>query len=79
MTELKPCHKCGRNVKIRQEWHYNKTRLAIHCKCGNHLATYWVYRGEPLPVSREDFASIWNIMERTDGMARGGKMEEVEE
>ena len=26
---LKPCHKCGRNVKIRQEWRFNKTRLAI--------------------------------------------------
>lgn len=61
---LKPCHKCGRNVKIRQEWHFNKTRLAIDCKCGNHLTTDWVYRGEPLPVSREHFAISWNTMEQ---------------
>ena len=64
MTELKPCHKCRRNVKIRQEWHFNKTRLSIDCKCGNHLATDWVYKGEPLPLSREDFTILWNIMEQ---------------
>lgn len=71
--KLVPCHKCGRNVKIRQEWHFNQTRLAIHCKCGNHLATDWVYRGEPLPVSRDYFASIWNTTEQLTSWLEEGK------
>lgn len=56
---LKPCPTCGRAVKIRPEWHYNKTRLAIHCKCGRHAATEWTWRGEPLPP-REELAERWN-------------------
>lgn len=56
---LASCHKCGRNVKIRQEWHFNKTRLAIHCKCGNHLATDWTWRGDPM-VPREYLVDRWN-------------------
>ena len=55
--ELRPCT-CGKAVKIRQEWHYNKTRLTIHCKCGNHMATDWVYKGEPL--NREEIRRRWN-------------------
>lgn len=62
--KLVPCHKCGRNVKIRQEWHFNKTRLAIDCKCGNHLVTDWVYRGEVPPVNQEGLAHVWNLIQR---------------
>ena len=47
------CPKCGRAVKVRQMWHYNQTRMEIHCKCGKHLASDWVYRGEPLPTKEE--------------------------
>jgi hypothetical protein len=65
---LKPCPTCGRAVKIRQEWHYNKTRLAIHCKCGHHVATEWSYRGEPLTKTREEFSAAWN--EHVDDVLR---------
>lgn len=65
---LKPCPTCGRAVKIRQEWHYNKTRLTIHCKCGHHVATEWSYRGEPLAQTREEFSAAWN--EHVDDVLR---------
>lgn len=56
---LKPCPKCGRAVRIRQEWHYNQTRLAIHCKCGRHAATAWTWRGDPM-IPRELLVDRWN-------------------
>ena len=60
MTELKPCPKCGRKVKVWQQWHYGKlTWLEIHCACGQHMKSGKVYRGEPLP-SREELIDRWN-------------------
>lgn len=61
---LEPCYKCGRTVEIQREWHYNKTRFAIHCKCGNHLATDWIYRGEVPPINQEGLAHVWNMIQR---------------
>lgn len=57
---LKPCPKCGRKVKIKEDWHFNQHRYLIHCVCGAHLATKYGYRGEPIPESRESLARRWN-------------------
>lgn len=52
------CPKCNRDVKVKQTWHFNQTRMEIHCKCGRHVASEWVCRGNPLPT-REEMERRW--------------------
>lgn len=52
------CPNCNRDVKVKQKWHFNQTRMEIHCKCGRHVASEWVYRGEALPT-REEMKRRW--------------------
>ena len=55
------CPKCGRAVKVRQEWKYNRTWLFIHCKCGRHRKSEQKWRGESLEGLRERLIEEWNL------------------
>ena len=71
---LKPCPKCGRAVRIKEDWHYNQHRYLIHCRCGVHVATDYAYRGEPIILTREEMATCWNEKWTNDLKVPGAKI-----
>lgn len=57
--KMMTCPDCGRAVKIRQQWHYNRTWFYIHCKCGRHRKSEQRWRGESTEGLKENLINSW--------------------